>query len=70
MLIRPGASPAQTKDRWANSQRKLLKAALRREGTLIERNRPIYIFRACQVSFNAFVTVSSVLFDPWGTFPA
>jgi hypothetical protein len=39
----------QTKRTWANTQRKLLKATLRREFTLIQRIFFIYIFRSTQV---------------------
>lgn len=40
---------SQTKRTWANTQRKLLKATLRREFTLIQRTFFIYIFRSTQV---------------------
>lgn len=38
----------QTKDKWSNTQRKLLKATLRREFTLIQRTFFIYIFRSSE----------------------
>ncbi len=40
---------AQIKDKFGDTQMQILKATLRREATLIQRNSFIYIFRAVQV---------------------